>query len=527
MQTFKFHRSETNLFDEQHISLVYNQEMMLPFIQRVFSRENIEKQVGLKESFSEESRARLCEALEDQYSGIERSDAVSSNLNKLKDPNTYTVTTGHQLSLYTGPLYFVVKILHVIKQCELLNEENSDQHFVPVYWMASEDHDFEEIQKMHLFNRTLTWESDQLGPVGKFELAGLEEVKEALHTLFTNGEEEIKSIIDAVNGENYAVAMRRLVNKLFGRYGLIIIDGDDTSLKTSFIPIAEKELKESFAFDAVSITNSELKKEGIKEQVYAREINLFYIDKGIRSRIERGDSKYEVSGVGAFTPEEMLQILHDSPEKISPNVVLRPVYQELILPNVLYVGGGGEISYWLQLKRVFDQAGVVYPLIQVRNSIIWIDQNLSKRIAKFDLKLEDIFKDADLLKKEYIEANEAAVLDFSAIEEQKEQLQKEIEGLVYNVDATLEKYLRGEMTRMDKQIEGIKSKLIKTSKAKHESAMNAIDVIQDRLFPNGSLQERTVNFFNFCVQGNVSERLDVLYSALEPFEKDLIVIREV
>ena len=526
MQTFKFNRAETNLFDGQHINLVYNQEMLLPFIQRTFSKENIEKQVDLKSDFSQDQRLLLVDALDDQYQGVEVSEATRRNIDSLKDQNTFTITTGHQMSLFTGPLYFVVKILHVIKQCELLNNENGENHFVPVYWMASEDHDFEEIQSLNLFNKKITWESDEQGPVGRYSLQGLEEVKSELSELFKDSE-EMKTLINSLQGDNYAEAFRRFVNELFGKYGLIIIDGDDKSLKKAFAPIVEKELREQFSFEAVSITNAELKREGVKQQVHARELNLFYIEKGIRRRIVQDGHEYVINDIATYTIDEVMEVLKDSPEKFSPNVVLRPVYQESILPNVLYVGGGGEMSYWLQLKRVFESAGVIYPLIQVRNSVVWIDKNLSKKLAKFDLQLEDIFKSTDLLKKEYIESNESDVLDFNEIVSKKELLQKDIEEMVISIDSGLDKYLRGELTRMDKQIDGIKSKLIKVSKTKHEEAMNAIDLIGNRLFPQNGLQERKSNFFHFCVRGDVSDRMDMLYSALEPFEKDLIVIRDV
>lgn len=526
MQTFKFNRNETNLFDSQQANLVYDQERFLPFLNRVFSKENVIAQTKQK-LFSVEKRNLLRDELLRQYQGIEVSEAVKDNIASLKSENTYTITTGHQLSLFTGPLYFVIKILHVIKMCKELNEDVADTRFVPVYWMASEDHDFEEIQNIQLFNRSLTWESQQKGPVGRFDLdEGFTNVKNEIAALFDKEAGELMGLIEKYQGENYGMAFRSLINELFGRYGLVIIDGDSVAFKASFRDVIKTELLTPFAQNCVEKTTKLLKANGGKDQVNPREINLFFIDKGIRERIERKGSGFYINGLGDLTEQELLDRIDNRPECFSPNVVLRPVYQESILPNVLYVGGGGEIAYWLQLKGVFDYLGMTYPLIQVRNSILWIDGILSSKIAKFGLLLEDIFKDEHLLKREYIEDQESEVLDFTAFNQRREILLLDLKDSVISVDPGLSQFADAEITRINKQIDQIQSRLLRASKSKHESAMKSIEQIKSRLFPGNGLQERVVNFFIFCHKGDVTNKIELLYSAIEPFENDLIVIRD-
>ena len=529
MHTLKLHRSETKLFNQQHLDLVYNQDKFQSFINRPFSQDNFASQMKEKQAvFTKEQRVVLVNQLNNQYDGIFRSTQLNDNIELLLNENTFTITTGHQLSLFTGPLYFIVKILHVIKMCKELKEAHPQQNFVPVYWMASEDHDFEEIQSMNIFNQQLKWDSVQAGPVGRFTLDNqFEEVKQHFSAFFSNAEvDEITEVVKAYVGKDFTAATRGLVHHFFNKYGLVIIDGDDVELKRSFSSIIKKELTEQFSYKAITETNIELEKVGVKIQVNAREINLFYIDKGIRTRIIKEGEFFRIDGVGTYTLPEILELLNKNPEHFSPNAILRPVYEELIMPNICYVGGGGEISYWLQLKNIFEAAGVVYPLIQVRNSLMWIDNGTSKKMDKQDLSINDLFKSDDLLKKEFIEKNESESLDFGNIDTTLENLTSELSQLILNVETGLQQYANAEISKLNKQIEGIKSKLIKTSKSKHSGAMNNIEFIKSKLFPNNGLQERHANFFGFCADGKVSPRIEMLYAALEPFEKDLIVLRE-
>lgn len=527
MQVFKFHRSDTGMFKEQQIALVYEQERYLPFITNSFSVKSIEEQIVKKgRKYAAEQRELISTVLQEQYVGIDTDEKVDENLELLGDPNTFTITTGHQLSLFTGPLYFVIKILHAIKLCEELKVKFPEKNFVPVYWMASEDHDFEEINHLTLFNQRLEWNHAAGGPVGRMDTNGLEEIRAQLHDFFsTRPESEIHELIDSYRGNNLSEATRRLLNKLFGKYGLLILDGDDEKLKRTFVPYMEKELSEQFSYKAVTKTNKELEKSGAKIQVMAREVNLFYIEDNSRERIVFENGRYQIEGKGNFTEEEIIKLLRSQPCSFSPNVVLRPLFQEVLLPNLAYIGGAGEIAYWLQLKGVFDTAGIPYPLIQVRNSVLWVDRTVSAKKEKFDIQLQQIFKPTHALKQAYIEQNEES-LEFDELDEAAEKLTSKIDELVSRTDESLIQYASAEISRINKQLEGIKAKMIRVSKSRHTEAMSAVDFIKDRLFPSGKMQEREVSFFHFCPQGNTGERLELLYSAIDPFEKDLIIIRE-
>ena len=526
MQVFRFHRNQLNRFDDQHLNMVYDQAVYSPYINHIFSFKNFEKQIEEKrDNYS--GRTQLVEAIKHQYIEFESLDKVGENILALGEENTFTVTTGHQLSLFTGPLYFVIKILHVIKLSEELKVRYPEMNFVPVFWMATEDHDFEEIRSTNLFGKQLLWDSGQTGAVGRFGLGELDVVKTEIAKFFENHPDaEIHNLLNEYSGANLAEATRKLVHKMFKSYGLVIIDGDDPRLKKQFLPIVEKELKEEFSYKAVLKVNDRLKRDGGKIQVNPREINLFYLENGIRSRIIKNGDVFEVDEVGTFSEEALLEELKNHPERFSPNVILRPLYQETILPNLAYVGGVGEMSYWLQLKGVFDTVNCTYPLIDVRNSVMWIDRGTSKRMSKIDLHIEDTFKNTDLNKKEYVEQNSNGDLDFSELDTQTENITRIIEELILNVDSGKQQYADGEIIRMKKQINLIKEKMIKHSKSKHSDAMSIIEGVKNKLFPNDSLQERYANFFSFCPDGNYSGRLQALYNALDPEENDFIVLRE-
>lgn len=528
MQKFTFHRQVTGFYTDQQIKLSYNQDELLSFIGQQFSKENFRKQIKEKaNNFSQHQRQTLVSALKNKYSNYNYSEKVRSNINSLLSDDTFTITTGHQLSLFTGPIYLIYKIIHVIRLTEELKNEYPENNFVPVFWMASEDHDFEEIQSVEIFNTTQTWNSDQKGPVGRFENEGLETLKKEVLSFFENQtESEVADLLEAYNGANFGEATFKLIHKLFDTYGLIILDGDDPILKREFIPTIEKELKEQFSYHAVHKTNQQLEREGLKPQVNPREINLFYIDEQIRERILHLEDGFFIEGKGKITEKDLLFELHQYPERFSPNVVLRPVYQETILPNLCYVGGVGEISYWLQLKSVFDGVKLTFPMIQIRSSILWIDPIISKKMAKVALKLEDLFIDVSLVKKKYLQDFASEEVDFKMIDVLAKELKEQMIEKIVGLDEHLEKYAQSEAVKLEKQIEAIKEKLVRVVKQRHEVAMKTIDQVFERVFPNNAMQERSLNLFSLCPDGKVSDKIEILHRFIDPFDPDFIIIRE-
>ena len=528
MQKFTFDRRQTGFFTDQQNKLISGQEELLPFINYVFSKQNFLKQIQEKTSnYSDDNRNVLYKHLKETYAACALSEKLKNNINAIDSKHTFTVTTGHQLNIFTGPIYLIYKILDVIKMCEELNAEFDGFHFVPCYWMASEDHDFEEIASTTIFSENLYWEANQKGAVGNFSSNGLLELREKVKQLYQNtSSDSIYSILDAYQGETLAEAHFNLIHELFKDYGLIIIDGNKKNLKELFIPHLHKEINEQFSYKSLKSTNELIEKNGLKTQVNPREINLFYLSEQSRERILHLEDDFFIEGIGRLSREELINEILEFPERFSPNVALRPLYQECILPNLCYVGGVGELSYWIQLKKIFETAGITYPMIKPRSSILWIDSANAMRMQKSNLVIEDLFSDITNVKKQYLMSNSADEIDFSISDNAFDELLWQLEDKAKFMDINTEKMIAAESVKLAKQYGYIKEKLLKSVKQKHEKDLKSIDTVFDRLFPNGGLQERHFSIFSLCPDGNLQDRIAQIYKYIEPFSPEFLVVRE-
>jgi bacillithiol biosynthesis cysteine-adding enzyme BshC len=459
---------------------------------------------GIKK-FTEENqystldRALLVNELIRQNKNITLSQLSRQNIEKLKDKKTFTVTTGHQLCLATGPLYFIYKIISAINLCEELNKNIPRHYFVPVYWLASEDHDVEEINHINLFNKKITWNTEQKGRVGDFNLNDISSFLSELKQIL--GENENASAIFSVLEKAYtqstlADATRYLVNELFGDYGLLILDGNSKALKQQFIPEIRKDIFENSFFKKVSDTIAELQQKGYDAQVTPREINIFYAGKNIRERIVQEGTQYKVLNTSlSFTKEEIERLLENEPEKFSPNVVTRPLYQQKILPNAVYMGGPGELAYWLEYKKMFSEAAIPLPVLVPRNFILYIDKNTNDKIHKLGLKTDDFFEEKDKLVKKIVLSQNP----FSLANEKSEleELYTRIKESVTQVDKTLSASADAELQKNLKSLETLEQKAIRAIKQKSDQLVNQAETIYTRLFPDGKPQERVENFLRF------------------------------
>ncbi len=480
------------------------------------------------------NREILVEALERQYhrmSGFNDPE-LSSRLKRLGEKNTFTVTTGHQLCLFTGPLYFIYKIISAINLAEALKKQYPDCHFIPVYWMASEDHDLEEINKIHLFSHTVTWENQQSGACGRMSTEGLESFCSELAVVLGNsaGAARLQELFrkSYLEHANLADATRYLVHQLFGSKGLIVLDADDEELKKTFIPFVKSELEEQHSFRLVS-ENSRALASYAKIQVTPREINLFFLEGDRRERItklENGDFGLHPSGI-IFNRQQMMEVLDKHPGKFSPNVVLRPVYQETILPNLAYIGGPGEIAYWLQYKSLFDFYGIPFPVLMLRNCLTWLDKETSQKLDDLGFYPESVFKDQELLVREFLERN-STVNEEVNLEEHKDLLNKVYDSLkteTGRVDPTLSSFINAEQQKAINALQVLEQKILKALKKKNEVALNQVRAMKEKLFPGQIPQERHYNFAMFYLKYG-EEFFEVLYQNLDPLRLKYIIIRE-
>ncbi|AFM04007.1 bacillithiol biosynthesis cysteine-adding enzyme BshC [Bernardetia litoralis DSM 6794] len=521
--------SKTNQFSDIFLDYISQKEELREFYGNLPQLENFEKQIDLKiqkKSFDTKKREILVKALHNQYQNTE--NPPTEKIDLLKKETTFTVTTGHQLNIYTGTLYFHYKIQTVINACKTLKEKYPKYDFVPVYWMASEDHDLEEIASFNLFGKKYTWQTDQKGAVGRMNTKGLndlgfkEEKAKELGKFYKEAENK---------NENLTQATRNIVHSFYQKKGLVIVDGDDKDLKRLFIPIIKNELETQNSYLKIEESSKKLNYLGYKTQVTPREINLFYLEDNLRERIiknensQNNENRFEILNTDiSFSESEIMELVESNPEKFSPNVALRPVYQETILPNLSYTGGPGELAYWLQLKSMFEYFDVNFPILLPRNFALFIPKVIHQKMNKTNLSFTDIFDSFDTLRINY--ATQNAENDFLLENERKEieSIFDKVESKSIKTDISLQKSIAGEKHRALKRIEHISKKLRKSEEKKQADSINQIKSIKDNLFPNGSLQERYDNFLNFVI--NDEDFLIKTQELLNPFDLRFLIMTE-
>jgi len=528
VQTISY--TDTNAFSSLLTDYLAQKPELAPFYHRFPTLENFEAQIEEKQAaYTPEARKRLVDALRRQYGyAPDPEPAIETNLLLLTEPTTFTVTTGHQLNLLTGPLYFIYKIVSVIKLSRQLKEKYPQYDFVPVYWMATEDHDFAEINHFSLFGKTYAWDAENTGgPVGRLPLDGLSE------QLLSQLPPEVPAAFREAyaSSKTLAEATRRLTDKLFGEYGLVTLDADRPELKQALVPVLEKEIREQASNNAVQATNARLVAAGYKPQVYSRPLNLFFLtDEGKRERLEPDASGADCVEVTVrntarcHSQEELLALARQHPEQFSPNVVLRPLYQEMLLPNLAYIGGGAEVAYWFQLKDVFAAYNVPFPIVLLRNSALYVGKANAGKLRKLGLTSLDLFKPLPELKKQ---VGASLGQEEVSLKEQQQALAatfQQVQDLAQRLDPTLVKTVAAEAQKTAASLAGLEKRLSKASEAKHETAYNQLGALKDKLFPDGGLQERSDNVLSILI--NNPDFIRQLIDAFEPLNLEFTVLEE-
>lgn len=491
--------SDTGSFSETLLAYLRGDSELSPFYGNKPTIEGFGEQLALKSNFAH--RELLSSRLKAQYAELLHSaPAVATNLDLLAQDNTFTVTTGHQLNIFTGPLYFIFKIMSAIRLAKDLKAAYPDRDFVPVYWMATEDHDFEEINNTRVFGKKILWDTPRVSATGRMSTADINDtVKQYCATfgLSDNADKLAQIVEDAyLQNRSLADATRVMVNALFKDYGLVIVDADDIALKQVFKPYITQDIIEESSFKAIEESSAKLEELGYKPQVQSREINFFYLTDAFRERIVRAaDGRFEVLHQNIFfTEEELKAEIAAHPERFSPNVVMRPLYQEIILPNLAYIGGGAEIVYWLQLKQSFDSFKVPFPILVPRNSALITESSVSTKIFRMDLTFKSIFRPVEALKNEYVRKQTKHRLNLKDEWMELNAIFGKIKLRAHKIDPTLGPSTDAVKARLKKAINNLEKKLLKADKNNHKDALIQIQRIKDLLFPNGGLQERTENF---------------------------------
>jgi bacillithiol synthase len=525
---------QTGYFPKIIVDYLEGAESLRPFFKHQVSLSGIESAIRTRQQFPGH-RKTLVATLNEQYSSVETGEAVRNNIDKLLGDNCFTVTTAHQPAIFTGTLYFLYKILHTIKLAGFLAESLPQYRFVPVFYMGSEDADLDELGHIYLDQEKLDWDTKQTGAVGRMNPKGLDKILlriEGEFSVLPFGMELVKLLKDCyLTGPDIQTATFKFVHALMGQYGIVILIPDNANLKRAMLPVFEDDLFHQTPSVLVEETIRDLSIH-FKVQAHHREINLFYLKDNLRGRIEKKGAVFFVADPRSpgspgltFTEKQMRDELNQYPERFSPNVILRGLFQETILPNIAFIGGGGELAYWLELKKLFEQYKVPYPLLVLRNSFLIIVKKWREKMKKMDLSVTDIWKPEEDLLNELVKKQSGNQVNLDKELKQAEDYYEKIRTSANQIDPPLSQHVEALKAKALKALKELEKKLLKAEKRKYEDQRRQIHEIRSALFPLGELQERIENLIpNYAAWGK--QFIEVLFENSFALEQKFVVLLE-
>ncbi|MGB0316589.1 MAG: bacillithiol biosynthesis cysteine-adding enzyme BshC [Flavobacteriaceae bacterium] len=523
---------DTQRFSELINAYLDRSEVLEPFYGRYPLLSHFEAQLKEKKaSYPNAHRKVLVEVLQEQYKTLFPSAAIQKNIKLLENETTFTITTGHQLSLMTGPLYFIYKIISTLNLCKQLKKKYPKADFIPIYWMASEDHDFEEISSFRFNDKGIRWPGEAAGAVGEMTLEELLPALDVFETHLDHSDhaKQLKALIAKSyrSAHNLSDATLKLVHELFAEQGLIILEPQKRALKRLFMPYIKKELLESTSFSSVSEQTERLInafETHYTPQVNPRTINLFYLTPQGRHRIEKKGAHFHLHGSDQiFSTTALLSQLEEQPELFSPNVILRPLYQECILPNLCYIGGGGELAYWFQLKTTFQEFEIPFPMLLLRNSALLYSKKIGKKIKNLNLTTADLFLTRNALLNKKIRQISNIDLDLTDLKEQLKKQFDQLSELVTQTDASFKGAVDAQQAKQIKGLKNLEKRLLKAQKRVLKDEVQRLVLLHEKLFPNDHLQERTLNFTGFYLEIG-PDFIAHLTDALDPLNPEFVLL---
>ncbi|MEO6253951.1 MAG: bacillithiol biosynthesis cysteine-adding enzyme BshC [Ferruginibacter sp.] len=523
----------TGRFSKIVLDYIQGDEKLLDFYAHPVSVDGIKASITERKKYPTD-RKLLVEVLEKHYAKDKITAQQQLNIKQLNNDNCFTITTAHQPNIFTGHLYFIYKIMHAIKLCEKLKAAMPENDYVPVFYMGSEDADLEELGHIYINGIKQEWETNQAGAVGRMK------VDKALVKMLADIEGEIAvhpsgmEIMELMKtcyteGATIEQATFKLLNALFGEYGLIVLLPDDADHKKTFIPVVEKELKEKFSHPIVADTVAKFPKE-YKVQASGRELNMFYLKDNLRERIVEEDSKFKIHPAPGGTKLEfdettIIKELQQHPENFSPNVILRPVFQEMILPNIAFIGGGGEIAYWLELKQVFAAVQVPFPVLVLRNSFLLVEKRDSEQAERLGFSINDLFKPENELMNVLVKRDSEVQLSLAKEREAIHTFYAGLKNTAGAVDKTLQPHTEALEKLALRKIEALEKKMLRAEKKKFEAQQRQLNKLRSKLFPHNSLQERIENFMPFYAKWGKGLFASVYENSLG-LEQEFVIVEE-
>jgi bacillithiol biosynthesis cysteine-adding enzyme BshC len=457
-------------------------------------------------------RNRVCDALEAMNRRWGAGQATLDNLQLLREPDCIAVVSGQQAGLFTGPLYTIYKALSAVKLAGCLRQRETKA--VPVFWMAAEDHDFAEVAKAEFIGRDCQLKNVEVTnalhregePVGQVVTDdSIDAVVDQLFELLPNSEfaDDMKALVKGAwgPGRGYVESFATMMTALLGRYGLIFLDPLDPELKKLAAPLySEAAQRAPEIASALEKRSSELENAGYHAQVLAtaNSFPLFLHDElGRRhavARVENG--KYKAKEIDEeYTAEELAKLAQEQPQRFSPNVTLRAVIQDYLLPTIAYYGGAAEIAYFAQTAEVYRVLERPATPILPRSSLTMIERHTGRVLERYGLTLKDFFEGLEPVIKRVVEevlgADTAKLFAHSEenINHELDRLRQELES----IDPTLAGALDTGRKKINYQLDGLRQRFVRAQMSRDQAAHRQLQRAFDQLYPNKDLQERHIN----------------------------------
>ena len=525
---------QTNLF----LDYVYDFEKVAQFYTGNFRSENDLSNYIKTYNPDRINRLDLCKALISQNKDETK---AMHNIELLTERNTFVIATGQQLGFMGGPLYTIYKIFTAIKLVDLMSEKFPDYNFIPLFWMESEDHDFSEINKVKIFDKTNNFFTHQYCPTGYIPETNLgssgkiildSEINafnnNILNTLqITEYTPIVKNLLSVYSeGKTNEDCFINFLSELVEGTGLVFLNPNSIEIKKLLRPIFEKELLEFPKTSEFIIDISAKLEEIYHAQVKARPINLFYHHKKGRFLIEPSGADYSLKGIRQkFSKDEIMEQLNNTPEVFSPNVILRPICQDFILPTFMYVAGPSEIAYFAQINSVYNYFDMKMPIIYPRASATLVENKIHNLIEKFNLNLLELSANYSGVQKRVTDNMSDIKIgeEFEKTFLEINNVFANLENITKNIDVTLIDNLKTTKEKIEHLFKVYQEKLYNAQKRNNNVALEQLERVKNNIFPKGNLQERELNLI-YYINKYSNSITDKIYHELDitSFQHQLI-----
>ena len=484
----------------------YDFEQLAPFFDGNFRDSRAQQEKVQQVHSASRPRQELVRILLRQQAVWGMDEPTRINIEALGEPHTLAVVTGQQIGLFGGPLYTLYKAITTVQLAHTFSRQ-LQQPVVPIFWLEDEDHDFEEIASTYILHQheplKLSYRPSELpanpGPVGRLRIEPhIEDLYTQLHTIWGD---RIDDLLDQLRqcyqpGTTLRDAFARWLKKLLPETGLVFLSPDDAEIKQLCRPLFRKALEDEDTLYAHLEKTSRQLASTFHAQVAPRKTNFFLLTPRGRYALQRENGTYRLKGTTErLTRDELFRLLEKHPEQFSPNVIMRPLMQDYLLPTFMYVAGPSEIAYFAQFKPLYRHLGIPMPLVYPRASATMIEAPVQRILEKYDIEFPELQGDVEALYRHLIVERYGANIEqaFTRTDQQIRRALDELLPLLSTLDPTLLPAAKATQKRVFKELEKLKNKAIRAEKQKHQEVLQQLQRAQYHLFPLGKLQERVLS----------------------------------